>query len=447
MDYVARLYQNKAIQLQEQINLLEKRLKQLAEAPAWSPSSGGPAVPESGAGNNELKDRMRNIKQSGDRPQSKEYLEMEAELNRRTGGGSPAQSSSASAPRSAPANEVVTTKAAPESRRPVTSAQPAPTVRRSPGSNPGVDITQQSPDQIAAMNDPARGGQSGRFGGDKKAVAPSQSQTPSTTAAPKSGKSSISVDASGFHAPWVGKPQSTPAPQATPASPAPQSTRQTPDTLDLVNQRPKQDSGLQGTLNKGFGLDWLGTPSAKPEPTPPAPDWFTGAQDFRNRFKNPGTANDSGVTPPSSQPTGEAPVSRTEPTRITPPITTTGVSPEEFESQLRGTGETPKAKATNPKVLPYQPILFDVREIGKLNSWDSRQAWNNADQARAKAARDRDAAASTPVNQPGTAYQAERDAFRARQIEQQRVNNTVNKLMPSFTKPNSVSPAPRRTPR
>jgi hypothetical protein len=438
MDYVARLYQNKAIQLQEQINFLERKLKQLAEVAAWSPSSGGPAVPESGAGNNELKDRMRNIKQSGDRPQSKEYLEMEAELNRRTGGGSPAQSSSASAPRSAPANEVVTKKVSTERRPPVTSVQPAPTVRRSPGSNPGVDITQQSPDQIAAMNDPARGGQSGRFGGDKKAVAPSSSPTPSTTAAPKSGKSSISVDASGFHAPWVGKPQTTPAPQ---------STRQTPDTLDLVNQRPKQDSGLQGTLNKGFGLDWLGTPSAKPEPTPPAPDWFTGAQDFRNRFKNPGTATDSRVTPPSSQPTGEAPESRTEPTRITPPITTTGVSQEDFEAQFRGPGQTPKAKATNPKVLPYQPILFDVRELGKLRSWDSRQAWNNAGQAGAKEARDRDAAASTPVNQPGTGYQAERDAFRTRQIQQQKVNKTIDFLTPSWAKPAQVSPAPRRTPR
>jgi hypothetical protein len=422
MDYMSRLYQNKAIQLQEQIDFLERTLKQLAEAAAWSPSSGGPAIPESGAGNNELKDRMRNIKQSGDRPQSKEYLEMEAELNRRTGGGSPAQSSSASTPVSAGPSFTASPVLPGNEKRmrvqPVSAPKPTTT-------QVGVDITRQSPDQIAAMNDPARGGQSGRFGGDKKAVAPSPS--PSTTAAPKSGKSSISVNASGFQAPWVGKPQATPAPQTTPA---PQSTRQTPDTLDLVNQRPKQDSGLQGTLNKGFGLDWLGTPSAKPEPTPPAPDWFTGAQDFRNRFKNPGT----------SQPTGEAPLSRTEPTRVTPP---TGVSPEEFERSAMGPGETPKAKATNPKVLPYQPILFDLSKIGQLNSWDSRQAWNNAGQAGAKAARDRDAVANTPVNQPGTGYQAERDAFRARAVKTTAVNNAVNKLMPSFTKPNSVSRKPR----
>lgn len=70
-----------------QDNLYILRQRQLKEA-AYSPSSGGPAVPESAAGTNELKDRMRNIKQSGDRPQSKEYKEMEAEVNRREGTGS-----------------------------------------------------------------------------------------------------------------------------------------------------------------------------------------------------------------------------------------------------------------------------------------------------------------------------------------------------------------------
>ena len=70
-----------------QDNLYILRQRQLKEA-AWSPSSGGPAVPESAAGTNELKDRMRNIKQSGDRPQSKEYLEMDAEVKRREGAAS-----------------------------------------------------------------------------------------------------------------------------------------------------------------------------------------------------------------------------------------------------------------------------------------------------------------------------------------------------------------------
>jgi hypothetical protein len=439
MDYMSRLYQNKAIQLQEQINFLERTLKQLAEASAWSPSSGGPAIPESGAGNNELKDRMRNIKQSGDRPQSKEYLEMEAELNRRTGGGSPAQSSSVSAPTSAPRQSAPTSAPRQSSPRP---SAPKPTTTQV-----GVDITRQSPDQIAAMNDPARGGQSGRFGGDKKAVAPSSS--PSTTAAPKSGKSSISVNASGFQAPWVGKPQATPAPQ---------STRQTPDTLDLYNLRKKEDSGLQGELNKGFGLDWLGTPSAKPEPTPPAPDWFTGAQDFRNRFKNPGTENDSRVTPDN---TADNRI------RVTPP---SGVSPEDFEAQFRGPGETPKAKPGNYKggneigimfsggpgpngyvpavggvEIPQQSKPSAARPAGadEVHNWTHRNpnfSMNSQWSAR-------DAAASTPVNQPGTEYQAERDRFRARQIQQQKVNKTIDFLTPSWAKPAQVSPAPRRTPR
>jgi len=67
-----------------QDNLYILRQRQLKEA-VWSPSSGGVGIPESDAGNIELESRMRNIKQSGDRQQSKEYLEMEAELNRRKG--------------------------------------------------------------------------------------------------------------------------------------------------------------------------------------------------------------------------------------------------------------------------------------------------------------------------------------------------------------------------
>jgi hypothetical protein len=88
MDYLTNYYRNKAEALTEQIQNLQHQL-QLMEAGAWSPSSGGPAIPESDAGNNELRDRMRQIKQSGNRPQSKEYLEMEAELNRRTGVNQP----------------------------------------------------------------------------------------------------------------------------------------------------------------------------------------------------------------------------------------------------------------------------------------------------------------------------------------------------------------------
>ena len=67
-----------------QDNLYILRQIQLKEA-AWSPSSGGIAIPDSKAGTDELASQMRNIKQSGDRPQSAAYKEMEAEYNRRTG--------------------------------------------------------------------------------------------------------------------------------------------------------------------------------------------------------------------------------------------------------------------------------------------------------------------------------------------------------------------------
>ena len=79
--------------LQDNLYILRQRqLKE--EMKVWSPSSGGIGIPESDAGNIELESRMRNIKQSGDRQQSKEYLEMEAELNRRKGTGSAPKASS-----------------------------------------------------------------------------------------------------------------------------------------------------------------------------------------------------------------------------------------------------------------------------------------------------------------------------------------------------------------
>jgi hypothetical protein len=335
MDYMSRLYQNKSIQLQEQIDLLERKLKHLVEyAPASTFSGTGKG--QQAFSDSQLEDQIKQNNRTGmfgskieDDKQNQEYKDAKAELDRRRGAQSTSTASSAPTSTQTSASTSVQTSAQRQSASKPTSRQsdPKPTATQV-----GVDITRQSSDQITAMNDPAKGGQSGKFGGDGQRVPQRASDK---------------------------KPQAVPDPQSAPTSaPVPQSTKQPPDTLDLYNLRKKEDSGLQGELNKGFGLDWLGTPSAKPEPTPPAPDWFTGAQDFRNRFKNGGT----------SQPTGEAPLSRTEPTRVTPPITTTGVSPEEFEKQFRGPGETPKAKATNPKILPYQPILFDVRELGKLRS-------------------------------------------------------------------------------
>ena len=156
-------------------------------------------------------------------------------------------------------------------------------------------------------------------------------------------------------------------------------------------------------------------------------------------------------------------MSRTEPTLVTPP---TGVSPEEFERSAMGPGETPKAKPGNYKggneigilfsggpgpngyvpavggvEIPQQSKPSAARPAGadEVHNWTHRTPNMSANSQWSA----RDAAANTPVNQPGTGYQAERDAFRARQIQQQRVNKTVNTLMPSFTKPNTVSPRPR----
>jgi hypothetical protein len=123
MDYLTNYYRNKAEALSEQIQNLRHQL-QLMEAGAWSPSSGGPAIPESDAGNNELRDRMRQIKQSGNRPQSKEYLEMEAELNRRTGVNQPK-------PEAAPAKQAAPKQTAPAQQTAVNN--PPALLQRVPG--------------------------------------------------------------------------------------------------------------------------------------------------------------------------------------------------------------------------------------------------------------------------------------------------------------------------
>lgn len=118
MNYLAKIYKQRAETLQENLNKLERELAILMEEDkakpsfgrgtpsgasvskeieftggsydttnkAWTPSSGGVAIPDTAAGNIELENRMRNIKKSGDK-QSPEYLEMEAELGRRKLGG------------------------------------------------------------------------------------------------------------------------------------------------------------------------------------------------------------------------------------------------------------------------------------------------------------------------------------------------------------------------
>ena len=63
------------------------------------------------------------------------------------------------------ANEFVASQK--EGRKPNYQSSAPTSSSNSTTNQPGVDITRQSPGQAAAMNDPARGGQSGRFGGDK----------------------------------------------------------------------------------------------------------------------------------------------------------------------------------------------------------------------------------------------------------------------------------------
>jgi hypothetical protein len=178
MDYMSRLYQNKAIQLQEQINFLEAQLKYMAEdAPASTFAGTGKG--QQAFSDSQLEDQMYKQKRTGafgskieDDKQNQEYKDAKAELDRRRG------------------------------------AKPT---------------TTEAPAQVSGTNRSDPDVQRGQF-----PVYPA-GQSDSTYT----------------------KPAPTPKPQA-------QSTRQTPDTLDLYNLRKKEDSGLQGELNKGFGLDWLG---------------------------------------------------------------------------------------------------------------------------------------------------------------------------------------------
>ena len=59
-----------------------------------------------------------------------------------------------------------------------TSEIPSEQQKPESGEFVGVDITQQTPEQIAAMNDPSRGGQSGRFGAGKPMSTPTTPTTP-----------------------------------------------------------------------------------------------------------------------------------------------------------------------------------------------------------------------------------------------------------------------------
>lgn len=104
MDYITRLYQSKASQLQEQVNLLEAQLQQLAEDGNTSIFS-GTGKGQQTFNDQQLKDQMRQNKRTffgsdvEEEKQSQEYKDARDELARR------------SAPKSAPAAPVA--KAAP----------------------------------------------------------------------------------------------------------------------------------------------------------------------------------------------------------------------------------------------------------------------------------------------------------------------------------------------
>ena len=352
--------------LQDNLYILRQRqLKE--EMKSWSPSSGGPAIPESGAGNNELKDRMRNIKQSGDRQQSKEYLEMEAELNRRMGGGSPAQA----APSQASSSQVAPSQAS--------SSQSSSTSSRSTGTQEwydpdrqgsrqtvvsnnnsqtsqnqrGVDITQQSPDRIAAMNDPSRGGQSGRFGN------PNAGRGPTTTAQPVSGGSPSSAGG--------GNARPTATPSATPVSVAP------PSSSPRAGGKPMEIRDMDGNP---VSITPPPAPSQQAANTfgPPAP-----SQQDANTFGPPAPVNRTPTAAPQremdkwgqgSMPNNSGGMQNADqtPVSVTPPSSppTNTSSPTTYRGFDRGDG-LPQSEAT-PQSSPStasNPILDQLRKTWK----------------------------------------------------------------------------------
>ena len=328
-----------------QDNLYILRQRQLKEAAAWSPSSGGPAIPESGAGNNELKDRMRNIKQSGDRQQSKEYLEMEAELNRRTGGGSQAQPapSQASSSQSAPSQASSSQSSSTSSRSTGTQEWYDPN-RQTSQNQRGVDITQQSPERIAAMNDPARGGQSGRFGN------PNAGRGPTTTAQPVGGGSPST--AGGGNARPTATPTTTPA--ATPVSVAPPSSSpraggKQMEIRDMdgnpVSITPPPAPSQQDANTFGPPAPVNTTPTATPQRE--MDTWGQGSMPNNSGGMQNANQTPASVTPPSSPPTNTS-------------------SPTTYRGFDRGDG-SPQSEAT-PQSSPStasNPILDQLRKTWK----------------------------------------------------------------------------------
>ena len=122
MDYITRLYQSKASQLQEQVNFLEAQLQQLVENSPPASTFSGTGQGQQTFNDEQLKDQMRQHKRSGffgaevaDDKQTQEYKDARDELARR------------SAPKSAPTPATPATPAAVKAPAPKKSGSVADT--------------------------------------------------------------------------------------------------------------------------------------------------------------------------------------------------------------------------------------------------------------------------------------------------------------------------------
>jgi len=136
------------------------------------------------------------------------------------------------------ANEFVASQK--EGRKPNYQSSTPTSSSNNSTNQPGVDITRQSPGQSAAMNNPARGGQSGKFGGDKNKTTPSSAPvrptTPERTNTPPVAPSGTANS---------GMPSKTPTPTST-------TPPVTPSGTPPVNQSGTSNSGSSVGLGNGF---------------------------------------------------------------------------------------------------------------------------------------------------------------------------------------------------
>jgi len=225
-----------------------------------------------------------------------------------------------------------------------------------------MNITAQSPAQIGAMNDPSRGGQSGRFGGDKKKSTPSSSTTDSdwvaqqrhsgvqdlvkdtlATAGQKDNfDTSLSLFGSGSAAPKATSSQSAAAGMASTAAKA-------KDLLDQMNQK-AQAAKASPSVNQGAPS----APSAPVAPSAPAKTTGTPTQQSLAAAATAVVANatdDNPLGPRRVQATSDPKLSTYEPGGFaTEPsakeglgkiqlVTSPGASPDQAEQQMGDWGK------------------------------------------------------------------------------------------------------------